>query len=454
MLCALRVDNAVRWEWISMREVSRRLSEKASMFYSIVATLRGLTLDRKGVTAVVAALGATAVIGVTGLAIDVASWEVTLRNMQGAADQAALAALIVADAGGDKTTEAKAITAEHGFVDGQTNVTVTVNQPPNQGSHTASNSALEVVITQPQSLMFTGLFLSTSPTVTARAVALSVAGSMCVMALDKTGKTAVGSVDLTGKTTVSMPSCDVYNDSPDAKSTELVGSASLNARNIFLAGGYSVSGGGSMTASGSLKTYTTPMPDPYTGLTIPSFSGCSSTEVKNNTVKTVSSTVHVYCGGITVNSGSTLNLSAGTYILDQGNFTVNGGATVTGTGVTIILTSSTGSSYGAVTINGGATVTLSAPTSGATAGIPGVAIWVDKNAPMATDKFNGGSTENITGAIYAPTGQVVYSGGSSTATGCTQLVALTVTFNGNANFGNNCTGSGISEPLLPPALVE
>jgi Flp pilus assembly protein TadG len=447
-------QRAVRWERICMSEVIRIPSERASKLYSVVAMLRGLALDRKGVTAVVTALGGTAIIGFTGLAIDVGSWEVTLHKMQGAADQAALAALIVSDAGGDKTTEAKAVSASHSFVDGQANVTVTVNQPPSAGSYTASSSALEVVISQPQSLMFTGLFLSTAPTVTARAVALSVAGSMCVMALDKTGKTAVGSVDLTGKTAVSMPNCDVYNSSPDAKSTELVGSASLNARNIFLAGGYSVSGGGSMTASGSLKTYATPMPDPYAGLTMPTYSGCTNTEVKNNTIKTPSPNVYVYCGGITVNSGSTLNLSAGTYILDQGNFTVNGGATVTGTGVTIILTSSTGSSYGAVTINGGATVTLSAPTSGATSGIPGIAIWVDKNAPMATDKFDGGSTENITGAIYAPTGQVVYSGGSSTATGCTQLVALTVTFNGNANFGNNCTGSGISEPLLPPALVE
>jgi Flp pilus assembly protein TadG len=450
----LCVDDDVRWERISMPEVTPIPSVKVSRFYSIVATLRGLALDRKGVTAVVTALGATAVIGVTGLAIDVASWEVTLRKMQGAADQAALAALIVADAGGQKTTEAKAITAAHGFVDGQANVTVTVNQPPSAGSHTASSSALEVVISQPQSLMFTGLFLSTAPTVTTRAVALSVAGSMCVMALDKSGKTAVGSVDLTGKTTVSMPYCDVYNDSPDANSTVLVGSASLGARNIFLAGGYSVSGGASMTSSGSLKTYTTPMPDPYAGLTMPTYPGCTSTEVKKNTVKTPSPNVYVYCGGITLNAGSTLILSAGTYILDQGGFQISGGATVTGTGVTIILTSSTGSNYGAVTINGGAIVTLSAPTSGATAGIPGVAVWVDKNAPMATDKFNGGSTENINGAIYAPTGQVVYSGGSSTAIGCTQLVALTVTFNGNANFGNNCTGSGISEPLLPPALVE
>jgi hypothetical protein len=277
---------------------------------------------------------------------------------------------------------------------------------------------------------------------------------MCVMALDTTGKTAIGSVDLTGKTNVNMPNCDLYNDSPVSLSTELSGSSSLGARNIFLSGGYSEAGGATMTASGSMKTYTTPMPDPYSGLSIPSYTGCTSSEVKSNTIKTPSANLYVYCGGITLSSGTTLNLSAGTYILDQGDLKINGGATLTGTGVTIILTSSTGSNYGAVTVNGGATVTLTAPVSGATVGIPGVAIWVDKNAPMATSKFNGGSTENITGAIYAPNQQTEYAGGASTTTGCTQLVALTVTFTGNANFGNSCTGTGVSEPLLPPALVE
>ena len=427
----------------------------------IVTSLVKCARDQNGVIAVVAALGATAIIGFTGLAIDVASWEVTLRKMQGAADQAAIAALTAANASGSTAncpstacTEAEAVAANYGFVNGQSSVTVTVNQPPTQGSHTTSSAAVEVIISQPQSLMFTGLLLSTAPTVQTRAVANSATGSMCVMALDTTGKTAIDSVDLGGGTTVNMPNCDLYNDSPVANSTGMSGSSSLGLRNMFLSGGLSVGNNATLNVSGSLKTYVTPMPNPYSGLTIPSYSGCSSSDVKNNTIKPPVGNVTVYCGGISLNSGTTLSLAAGTYILDQGGLQVNGGATLTGTGVTIILTSSTGSNYGSVKLNGGANINLTAPTSGATIGTPGVAIWVDPKAPMATDKFNGGSTENITGAIYAPTGQVEYTGGASTTTGCTQIVALTVTFTGNANFGNSCTNSGISEPLLPPALVE
>jgi Flp pilus assembly protein TadG len=431
-------------------------SRKVGGFRTIATALRALARDRRAATAVVMALGATVLIGVTGLAIDVASWEVTLRRMQGAADQAALAGLTASDAGEDYTTEAKAVTAKLGFVNSQGGVIVTVNSNYNYNG----NSAFEVTISQPQSLMFTGLFLSTAPTVTATAVANSVKGNMCVMALDTTGKTAIGSVDLTGTTTVSMPNCDLYNDSPVAASTELKGGAGLSARNIFLAGGISETNNTTISASGSLRTYSTPMPNPYASLTIPTYSGCNQTgkyEVQTNTniVPANSSVPYVFCGDVTVDSGATLNLSAGTYIINAGNLTVNGGGSLVGTGVTIILTSSTGSKYGSISFNGNSTITLSAPTAGATAGIPGVAIW-DTNPTMTAsgDTFNGGTTENINGAIYAPNQQLNYSGGSSTTTGCTQLVALTVTFTGNANFGTCTTNTGLSEPLLPPTLVQ
>jgi hypothetical protein len=215
-----------------------------------------------------------------------------------------------------------------------------------------------------------------------------------------------------------------------------------------------------MTASGSMKTYTTAMPNPYASLTIPTYSGCNQSgkyEVKTNTTVTPAnaSVPYVFCGDVIVDAGATLTLSAGTYVINGGSLTVNGNGTLVGTGVTLILSSSTGSNYGSINFNGNSTVTLSAPTTGASAGIPGIAIW-DANPTMTAsgDTFNGGSTENITGAIYAPSQQLNYSGGSSTATGCTQLVALTVTFTGNANFGNSCTNSGISEPLLPATLVE
>ena len=54
--------------------------------------LRRLAADRSGVSAVITAIALTTLMGFCGLAVDVVMWEVNQRSMQGAADQAALAA--------------------------------------------------------------------------------------------------------------------------------------------------------------------------------------------------------------------------------------------------------------------------------------------------------------------------------------------------------------------------
>ncbi len=154
--------------------------------------------------------------------------------------------------------------------------------------------------------------------------------------------------------------------------------------------------------------------------------------------------VYVLCSGLSVSgTGTNLTLNPGIYIIDGGSFNVSGTSTVTGSGVTIILTGS-GSSYGTVNISGGTTTSITAPTTGATAGI---AFYGDRSGPTTnTSSFSGGTTQNITGAIYFPTQKVDYSGGSTTASAskCTQLIGYQLSFSGSTNFENNCTGVGVS----------
>jgi len=57
----------------------------------IWATIGRLWQDRSGVTAILTAFGALMLVGFTGLAIDVVSWELVQHKMQSAADAAALA---------------------------------------------------------------------------------------------------------------------------------------------------------------------------------------------------------------------------------------------------------------------------------------------------------------------------------------------------------------------------
>jgi hypothetical protein len=135
-----------------------------------------------------------------------------------------------------------------------------------------------------------------------------------------------------------------------------------------------------------------------------------------------------------------VTLSPGTYIIDRGSFAVAGGATVSGNGVTIVLTDSGGTTPAIVSINGGATINLSAPTSGATAGL---AFMQDHNGTQGTiNKFAGGTTQNIEGAIYFPKETVQFAGGTQTGNGCTQIVSDEIDFVGNANLESNCSGKG------------
>jgi hypothetical protein len=144
-----------------------------------------------------------------------------------------------------------------------------------------------------------------------------------------------------------------------------------------------------------------------------------------------------------------VTLSPGTYIINGGSFDVAGGASVKGPGVTLVLTGGADA-----TVNGGATVALTAPTTGALAGI---AIFGDPALPTSTVlKFNGGSTQNITGVLYAPTAKVTDTGGATTGgSTCMQLVARLVDFGGNSSFKQECTGVGTKNiGYLPSKLVE
>ena len=93
---------------------------------------------------------------------------------------------------------------------------------------------------------------------------------------------------------------------------------------------------------------------------------------------------------------------------------------------------------------GSVNLSITAPTTGATAG---VALFQDRvSCTGCANKINGGSSSNITGAIYFPSNAITYSGGSSTGGAvCTQLIVDTITFKGNSTFNSNCSGAGTKQ---------
>jgi len=84
---------------------------------------RSIWVEQSGATAFVFALIATGIIAMVGLGIYVIGWYRTDRVLQNAADAAAVAAARNGTSSYD--SEAKAVAASYGFVDGNNGITVT-----------------------------------------------------------------------------------------------------------------------------------------------------------------------------------------------------------------------------------------------------------------------------------------------------------------------------------------
>lgn len=451
-----------------------------------------LRQDGSGAVAIVTALSLTAILGVAGLATEASLWYVKKRDMQGAADSAALSAATALAAGdtggisGSATALANAVTISYGFNGSSTvtsppvNSTVTIHNPPTSGSHTSDSSAYEVIISQPQPLLLSALFLPTGPSISARAVASTTTtpggGNGCILALNQSDVIGVSN---SGSSTLNIQSCSMYVNSSDPNGAlTMSGSSSagtiINAYQVYMVGGPSITSTATInTSAGPYVTGASPVSDPYAGTPVPTPGTCMAgtqplpgrgLKVTGPQTLTPSNGTMTICGGVSVSGGSTLTLNPGTYVINNGDFSVAGGATVIcpsctdGAGVTIILT---GTSPGSFSVSGSGnqptTIDLTAPNSGTYAGI---AVYQDPNAPSkSTNSLSGNSNININGALYFPNSNVSFSGGATAAGAkCTQIIASEIQFSGNVSINSSCNDAGTksigSSGTSKTALVE
>jgi Flp pilus assembly protein TadG len=165
--------------------MSMSIDQLSRLGRRLMAGWRSLRADERGNAAIITAMSALPLMGLAGLATDSAVWEINKRNMQGAADQAALAAVVAYQAGGgsDPASTAKGVASQFGFTDGVNGASVTVtNVNP---SPTGYDAAYTVAISQPQAQYFSASFLS-APTASAKAMAGATSNGPCVLALNPT----------------------------------------------------------------------------------------------------------------------------------------------------------------------------------------------------------------------------------------------------------------------------
>src|ERR1700728_2383194 len=387
-----------------------------------------------GQALVMAAMGLTVFILAAGLAIDMGFLRYQKRLQQSAADSAAIAGAAEIPFSGCSTGSCPGATtdsASNGFTDGTDNVTVTVYSPPNDGPHAGLAGYVEVLVTKIQPTFFVKIVGVNSATVTARAVAyLSGNFQNCVYAL------GTGNGGITNNSDISAPSSGIISNH-NVRST---GGGSITAREIGAVG----------TASGdnhpTPKTGIVPAADPLSFLQPPATGGCLAGGAGD--VGTTPATLNPgnYCGGISITGTQNVTLNSGIYTITGGGLTFNGTGTVRGTGVTLYI----GASGGTVTLHAGQTVNLSAPTSGAAAGI----LFYQNPGNTSTATINGTSGSQFEGAFYFPSADLTIAATGSTAA-YTIAVAKSLTLGPAAlNFPSNFASLANGSPIKNAVLVE
>ena len=268
--------------------------------------------DESGQTLIFVALALTCVLGLVGVATDVGLLFHFKRNLQIAADSAAVAgALQLKINTAAVSSAATAAAAKNGVSSG-----VTVHNPPTSGPHSASAAYVEVIITQSEPLFFARVLGLSSMNVAARAVATNGASNGCMYTLSTSGTGILmnGTVNLTAAT------CSIIDDSSNGSQALLAnGNVTLAAKSIGVVGGVTNNGGNSITPTP--VTGIVPVSNPLASLTPPTNPGGCTSALFNGSGGTLSQGCY---SGITINGSNIIvTLSAGTYFI-TGSFIVNG----------------------------------------------------------------------------------------------------------------------------------
>jgi hypothetical protein len=407
--------------------------------------------DERGQSTLVVALVLPVLLGFVGLGVDLGQLRYQQRKLQVVADAAALAGAgeIAAGSSSNVNYSASLAIANNNFVAGVNgNQNPAINLPPQSGPHAGNSKFVEVIISQNAPTYFMRILGVTSATISARAVGGLGSGTSCIYALAPTGTAFSAS----GGAVVNA-GCGIYDNSNGSQAFVETGGSCVSTTQINVVGNYA------MQPSSCNPPQTTPsigapaVSDPLAYVPAPSVGACDYPNGYTANGGTPTISPGVYCGGITVTAHALLKLNPGTYILNGGGLSVQGNSDVQGTGVTFYDTCTTGcvGGYQPIKLTGGSNTSLIAPTSGSLAGI---LFFQDRSTnSSAKNGIAGNGTTVFQGALYFPTTELDYTGGS-TNTAYTIIVANNLMFAGNSSMNSDYSSLSGGSPIKRAALME
>ena len=414
--------------------------------------------DKRGNSLILAAAALPLLIGSAGLATDTIQWALWKRQLQRAADSAAIAGVYDRVAAKATTGTAAAVDKDltlNNSLDSTKYPLVTkqVTFPANAGTQ-KNQVRVELAVQRP--LSFSSMFMANAPLITTRAQAATVssAGEFCVLSLQNNSKTGI---QATGSATINMD-CGMMTNSTSTNAAAGQGSASVVATTLAAAGGIQQSSNWTID---EYQPYSPALDDPYKNLMPDSddFSTCA-TSPPSLTVNVSNSPYTAPSGGgcyssLSVGTNRVLTLSNGVYVVNGGNVNIQGRLNLIN--AVLLLTNKNGSAtapIGSLNMNSSGTINATAMTTGKW---KGMAIYQDRRATdsaptgnitaSSPNRINGNSGAVVQGVIYFPNQQLTYNGNGTGAAVCTQFVAKRIYWSGNAglnSFTKNCDMFGIS----------
>lgn len=404
----------------------------------MIQAFKRLWRDRRGNALVILGAALPLVVGSAGLATDTIQWALWKRQLQRTADSAALAGVyaLTQDKSATAAAERDLLVNSHVGL----NLTKSIQPPPTSGPFAGDTTAVRVNLSIQKKLGFSGLFLASTPTITATATAKLVdSDKYCVVALKKSGK----ALEIGGSSHVVMGCGAISNSTDPVDAVDVDGAA-----HYFEADPVAAAGGTPSSINGvtDLDPWAPPLPDPFANkysTTTPSGANCTNTNHPSKSNADGSLKPGCY-SSFNVGNGTTV-LSPGVYYLDNADLSLSGNQILTGEGVTIILT---GTDPGSITMNGNSALQLTAPTDSTCGIFNGIDSCLYKKMLLIqaanadadnANLINGNNLTALDGALYFPKGALTFSGSSAQSTKCAMVVGYTVSFTGNTNIQNDMT---------------
>jgi hypothetical protein len=380
-------------------------------------------------------------LGSTGLAVDAVQVALWKRQLQRAADSAAIAGAHALAQGAatdqavandldehvnldlDKNDQPVVVvkTLEHGsWADGA----IASASCADRRVSPCWNKAVQIGLDGQRSLPFMSIFTGKPTAFSVDAAAAVVShGEYCLVALDDSNDTAI---DGKGGGTIDL-GCGMASNSRGGNAIDLGGGVEVIASPLAAVGNIDARGK-NIAAGTELLPYSQPVADPFASRTFPPLpSSCGAEMPADLTTIPDGACYENYniSNDIAIADGATIFVNNGTFDVQQ--------ATVTGKNVTIILMGDRSD----LNLNGKGELEITAPDTGP---LKGIALYRDREAASSVVRINGGGKLGIVGAIYMPTTHLWLGGGADIDAECLQVVTDKIDFKGNAKIANQCGG--------------